>query len=284
MTPLRRRMADYMQLKHFSPRTIKTYLNQVSQFAKYLGKSPEEATLEDVATYLLHLSRERSLSQSFINAAYSAIRLLLEEILGQVWDRRLLPRARKEKSLPRVLSPEDALRIINSLSNVKHRMVLSLLYATGVRMSEALNLRLNDVDSKRMVLVIQQGKGNKDRYVPLSPSLLEALRHYWRCYQPKVFLFEGAVKGQPLSSRTVQKVFQMAKEKAGINTEASVHTLRHSYATHLLAAGVNLVAIKTFMGHSQLSTTARYLHVGQTQRDLPDLLSNSAPWPDAPKF
>ena len=277
MTPLRRRMYDYMQLKHFSHSTIKSYLSHVGQFARHIKKNPEDSSLEEVRDYLLYMVNEKGFSQAYINGTYSGLKILYEEVLGRYWDSHILPRSRKEKRLPGVLSPEEALKLVNAPSNLKHRTILQLIYGTGLRASEALRLRLEDVDSKRMVLRVQKGKGNKDRYVPITASLLEALRYYWRCYRPKVYLFESAQTGRALTLRTVQAVFQKAKGQIGINRAVSVHTLRHSYATHLLEAGVDLIAIKTFMGHGHLSTTARYLHIGQTHKNLPDLLSGITP-------
>lgn len=276
-------MLEYMQLKHYSASTIKAYISQVVLFSAYLGKSPAQASLGEVARYLLHLINDKGASQSYVNAAYSAIKVLLEGVLGREWDRSMLPRSRREKPLPAVLSAEEALSIVNAPQNLKHRTILRLLYATGLRVSEALRLRLSDVDSKRMVLIVHRGKGYKDRHVPLSQPLLDSLRDYWRQSRPKEYLFESRQASGALSQRSVQALFQRAKAKAGVARKASVHTLRHCYATHLLEAGVDVMAIKAFMGHGKLSTTARYLHVSRASYKLPDLIGPS-PSHDAPQF
>ncbi len=275
-------MLEYMQLKHYSPSTIKNYLSQVSHFARYLGKSPDSGSLEDVAAYLLHLNVERRLSQSQLNSAYSGIKMLFVGVLGREWDKRLLPRARREKRLPAVLSAVEALALVNTPRNLKHRTILRLLYACGLRVSEALALELGDVDSSRMVLVVRQGKGFKDRLVPLSETLLEFLREYYRAYRPKQYLFENSRSGGPLSQRSVQAVFQRAKIQTGVSKKVSVHTLRHCYATHLLEAGIDVMALKKFLGHTQLATTARYLHLSAPTTQVPDLLAAGPTQADEP--
>lgn len=282
MSPLRLRMLEYMQLKHYSPSTIKNYLNQVSRFARHLDKSPDLGSLEDVAAYLLHLNLERRLSQSQLNSAYSSIKVLFVQVLGREWDSRLLPRSRREKRLPAVLSAVEALALVNTPRNLKHRTILRLLYACGLRVSEALALQLSDVDSTRMVLIVRQGKGFKDRQVPLSESLLESLREYYRVFRPRKYLFESAQTGGALSQRSVQAVFQRAKVQTGVSRKVSVHTLRHCYATHLLEAGVDVMALKKFLGHTQLATTARYLHLSAPTQRVPDLLAGSPPEKDVP--
>jgi site-specific recombinase XerD len=273
MTPLRRRMLDYMRLKNYSSRTIRSYICYVKEFALYLGKSPELATVEEIQAYLLHLTVERGSSQSHLSGAYSGIKVLFTGVLGRDWDLNQLPRSRREKTLPAVLSAEQAHALISTPRNLKHRTILQLIYATGLRLSEAVCLELNDIDSSRMVIIVHRGKGNKDRYVPLSATLLGALRHYWRCYRPKRYLFENANTGAHLSARTVQVVFQRAKEELGLKGKISVHTLRHCYATHLLENGVNIASLRVFLGHTNLSTTNRYLHISATHGDVPDLLA-----------
>ncbi|MBX2929000.1 MAG: tyrosine-type recombinase/integrase [Saprospiraceae bacterium] len=173
------------------------------------------------------------MAQSFLNSAYSGIKVLLVQVLGREWDTRILPRARRVKLLPGVLSVSEALSIVNAPKNLKHRTILRLLYATGLRMGELLRLRVSDVDSKRMVLPVRQGKGFKDRQVPMSEVLLDSLRKYWIQFRPKEYLFESACTGGALSARTIQVIFQKAKCKAGVTRQAGVHTLRHCYAhTH----------------------------------------------------
>ena len=273
MTPLRHRMLDYMRLKNYSNRTIRSYICYVKHFAIYLGNSPDLATLEDIQDYLLYLKEECGSSQSHLNGAYSGIKVLLEGVLGRDWDAIQLPRSRREKKLPVVLSATQAQELVNAPGNLKHRTILQLIYATGLRLSETVCLELSDIDSQRMVIAVRRGKGRKDRYVPLSVTLLEALRYYWRCYQPKKYLFENANTGAHLSTRTVQAVLKKAKEKLGMSGKVSVHTLRHCYATHMLESGVNIASLKFFLGHTNLSTTNRYLHISATHGEVPDLLA-----------
>jgi site-specific recombinase XerD len=267
-------MLEYMRLRHYSPRTIKSYLAQVAAFARHLDRSPDTATLEEVSAYLLHLE-ERGMSQSLLSNAYSGIKVLFVAVLDKAWDARILPRSRRERRLPAVLSAQEALALVNAPQNLKHRTILRLLYASGLRISEALALQISDVDSSRMALIVHGGKGFKDRQVPLSSSMLESLREYYRVCRPKAYLFESVQTGGPLSQRTVQAVFQRAKARAGVSHKASVHTLRHCYATHLLEAGVEVTELRRFLGHSNLATTARYLHLRTPNRQLPDLLADS---------
>jgi len=275
MTPLRQRMLDYMLLKNYSSVTIKNYISQIVLFTRYLGKNPELATLEEVGAYLLHLTTVRNLSQSQVSGAYSAIKMLLVNILGREWDGRMLPRARRQKRLPSILSVQEIQALISAPRNLKHRTILCLLYSTGLRVSEALALKIADIDSQRMVLIVHQGKGAKDRMIPLSVSLLASLRGYYAVFRPKIYLFENERKGGPLSQRTVQNIFEQAKSQVKLRRQASVHTLRHCYATHSLEAGLDVTVLKEFLGHTSLSTTARYLHVSAASGNAPDLLAEN---------
>lgn len=274
MTPLRQRLIDYLRQRNFTPSTIKSYVSAVKLFAIWLGRSPEHCDMEDVRRYHLHLI-ERKLSNSTITTAQSAIRTLFVEVLNREWDERLSPRPRKTRSLPPILSREEALAIVEAHENLKHKTMLRVLYATGLRVSELCALDVSDIDSARMVINVRQGKGFKDRYVPMGETLLANLREYWKTYRPKTALFENQTTGRPISVRTVQAVFEQAKEKAGIKKPASPHTLRHCFATHLLDEGADLFHIKAFLGHVGIDTTARYLHLSDRGAAMPDLLGTT---------
>lgn len=271
MTPLSQRLIDYLRQRNFSPRTIDSYAHAVKRFAIWLGRSLEHCDMEDVRRYHLHLI-ERKVSNSLIHVAQSAIKALFTGVLDKEWDPRLSPRPRKTRSLPPILSREEALAIVEAHENLKHKTMLRVLYATGLRLSELCALNVSDIDSARMVINVRQGKGFKDRCVPMSETLLANLREYWRAYRPKTALFENQITGRPISARTVQAVFEQAKEKAGIKKRATPHTLRHCFATHLLDEGADLFHIKAFLGHVGIGTTARYLHLSDRGAALPDLL------------
>lgn len=273
MTPLRRQMTDYLLQRNFSPKTIHSYIYAVKRFALWLGRSPEQCDMEDVRRYHLHLI-ERRLSNSTINIAQSAIKALFVGVLHREWDERFSPRPRRMRSLPPILSREEALAIVEAPDNLKHKTMLRLLYATGLRVSELCALKIADIDSARMVIHVRKGKGFKDRFVPMSETLLADLRAYWKAYRPKTALFENEDTAEALSVRTAQAVFAQAKKKAGIKKPASAHTLRHCFATHLLDAGADLFRIKAFMGHVGIGTTARYLHLSDRGAALPDLLGS----------
>lgn len=276
MTALRQRMLEYLRLKNFSPATQRSYINAVKLFAQYLGRSPDQADMEDVRRYLLHLI-DRKLSNSTINTAQSAIKALFVGVLLREWDPRFSPRPRKMRSLPPILSVAEAQAIVEAPDNLKHKTMLRVLYATGLRVSELCALKVTDIDSARMVVNVRRGKGFKDRCVPLSPTLLTDLRQYWLQYKPQNALFENENSHEALSVRTVQHVFTMAKKKAEVKKYASAHTLRHCFATHLLDAGTDLFHIKAFMGHTGIGTTARYLHLTDRAADTHDLLGANRP-------
>lgn len=285
MTPLRKRMLEYMQLKHYSPSTIKNYVNIVAAYARHIGKNPELSDWEEVRSYLLHLVNDRHCSVSHLSQANSAFKVFFVCVLGWPEAGHQVPRPRKVRILPSVMSVDEVQRLIRSLPNIKHRTLLQVLYGTGLRVSEVVALRVADIDSGRGLLAIRQAKGFKDRYVPLSPTLLDALREYWRIYRPVAFLFESSMTGGPLSIRTAQAIFQNAKAAAGITKKVSAHTLRHSYATHLLEAGADLLSIKQQLGHRNISTTTVYLHLREDRQQTPDLLKDfDLSYSNAPGF
>ncbi len=271
MSELRTKMQDYMELRGLSPKTISSYIQSVAKFCEYYGKKPDELNSEHIMDYLLYLQREKHLSSGSINQAYSGLKILYTQVLKRTWD-NTIPRSKRIKRLPRVLSRSEVNAILEAKDNIKHRVILKLLYSTGMRVSELSNLKIGDIDSKRMLIRINQGKGNKDRQTILSKFILEELREYYLIYKPKSWLFEGNLWSK-YSIKSIQNVFNQAKKKAGITSKCSCHTLRHSFATHLLEQGVDIFKIKELLGHSSLQSTMVYLHVSSSHiQDIEDPL------------
>ena len=261
MTPLRRRMIEDLRLRNRAPRTIQTYVDRVADFARHFGTSPEHLGPEQIRAYLLHLVQQRRVSWSYFNQARSALRFLYRVTLGRPWVDDRVVCAKVPRKLPVVLSPDEVAQFFAAVANLKHRAILMTAYAAGLRLSEVVALRVADIDSRRMVLRVHQGKGQKDREVMLSPRLLAVLRHYWQVVRPSDFLFPGNRPDRPISPRTVQKICDAALTASGLKKRVSPHTLRHSFATHLLESGTDIRTIQVLLGHKQLSTTARYTHV-----------------------
>jgi integrase/recombinase XerD len=272
VTPLRQRFCDDLRLRNYSPRTIETYVAGVVRFAKHFGRSPDQLGAEDIRNFQLELLR-RQASWSLFNQTVCALRLFYRITLQQPDMVTMIPFGKKPKYLPCVLSPEEVLCFIDAAWLDRDRTLLRTIYACGLRIGEVLELRVGDIDSPRMVILIRQGKGGKDRLVPMSARLLEELRNYWRQYRAKDWLFPGGVSGERLSASYVQRTCQQLVVRAGLSKKATPHTLRHSFATHMLEAGVDLVTLQTILGHSSLNTTLRYLHIGTRRfQQLPSLL------------
>lgn len=261
MTPLRRRMIEDMTLRNFTDETIHAYVSSVASFARYFHTSPDRLGLEHLRTYLLHLTQERHLSVSYCNRTRCALRFFYQVTLGQNLSLDTLGRVKQPRKLPIVLSAEEVTRFLTAVTNIKHRTILMTAYATGLRVSEVTRLRISDIDSQRMVIRVAEGKGRKDRYVMLSPSLLLILRQYWKTVRPGDYLFPGAWPARPISADSVQDACRLARRRAGIGKPITVRTLRHSFASHLLEAGTDLRTIQVLLGHRSISTTARYVHV-----------------------
>jgi len=261
MTTLRRQMLLDLQARNYPPSTQKLYVNHVARFALHFGRSPAELSQKEVRAYLHHLVEDTDLSWSYFNQTVCALRFLYRVTLGRPWMIEHLPFPRKEKRLPTVLSQAEVVRFFEAVSHPKHRALLRTAYAAGLRVSELVALRLRDVDSQRMVIHVHQAKGRKDRLVTLSPVLLEELRAYARGGRSPEWLFPGRDPARPLTTRSVQRACQRASEAAGLGKRVTVHTLRHSYATHLLEAGTDLRVVQTLLGHASLQTTALYTHV-----------------------
>jgi integrase/recombinase XerD len=268
MTPLRQRMLDDLRRRNYSPDTIRGYIRAVQQFAEYFGRSPEQMGAEELRRYQIHLLHERKLALGTVENCISALRFLYRKTLKRrdlAFDD--LPFPKQPRTLPTVLSQDEVTRLIEAAPNRMHRMLLMLLYATGMRRTEASLLKVSDIDSQRMVIHIQRGKGLRDRDVPLTPRLLEALRDYWRWKKPRVYLFPSRVGDRnverPISGKTVWSACRAAAIRADIPKKLHPHTLRHCFATHLLEGGADLRTIQLLMGHERLEDTTIYLHLSQ---------------------
>ncbi len=268
MTPLRQRMLDDLRRRNYSPDTIRGYIRAVQQFAEYFHRSPEQMGGEELRRYQLYLLHERKFALGTVENNISALRFLYKKTLKRrdlAFDD--LPFPKQPRTLPTVLSQDEVTRLIEAAPNRMHRMLLMLLYATGMRRTEASLLKVSDIDSQRMVIHIHRGKGMRDRDVPLTPKLLEALREYWRWKKPRVYLFPSKRSApgveQPISDKTVWNLCRAAATRAGIHKKLGPHTLRHCFATHLLEAGADLRTIQLLMGHERLEDTTIYLHLSQ---------------------
>ncbi len=264
MTPLRQRMLEDMGIRNLAKNTQKSYVQQIAGFANYFGRSPEELGPEQVRDYQLYLLQTRKLAPSSIGLAAGALRFLYKVTLKRGWAVDEIPMPKRPFKLPVILSPEEVMHFLESISNHKHRTLLTASYAAGLRVSEATHLKVADIDSERMMLRVDQGKGNKDRYVMLSPRLLDILRLYWKAARPTHWLFPGDIPGQPISRHAVGQVCQKAQRASGIGKPITPHSLRHAFATHLLESGTDLRTIQLLLGHRSLATTSRYLKVANT--------------------
>ena len=264
MTPLRKRYTEDLQLRNYSPKTQSLYISRVAQFSRYFKTSPEHLGPEHIRTYQHHLAHEKRVSWSAFNQTVCALRFLYRITLGKDWAITHIPFPRRETKLPVVLGRSEVASFLHSVRNLKHRTVFMTIYATGLRISEVLNLQIPDIDSKRMMIHVRQGKGHQDRYVMLSSRLLTVLREYYKAFRPKTWLFPGETPDQHLSVRTVQAICRKVRRKLGDWGKITAHCLRHSFATHLLEAGTDIRTIQMLLGHGSLRTTARYTHVSES--------------------
>jgi integrase/recombinase XerD len=266
MTPLRERMTQDMQVRNFALNTQMSYVQQVSLFARHFNKSPEALGPEDIRAYQVYLTNERKLAPGSILIAVAALRFLYKVSLRKDWTLEdVIPAPKKPQKLPVVLSPEEVLQFLDCVSGVKHRAILTTCYAAGLRISEAVRLTISDIDSARMVIRVDQGKGQKDRYVMLSPKLLEILRDWWRVKKPKQWLFPGDIPGRHISTDAVEQACQKACRRCPIPKPTTPHSLRHAFAVHLLESGTDVRTIQLLLGHRSLATTARYLRIATTK-------------------
>ncbi len=261
MTPLRKKTTDYLLYRGYASATIRSYIDHISQFAQHHNCCPSQLDLEAVRLYLIYLVVERKYTQSSVNGAYSAIKILFEKVLNKGWDSNKIPRSRRLKTLPNVLSEQEVNRLFEVTTNTKHKSILMMLYSGGLRISELVQLKISDIDSQRMLIRVDQGKGGKDRYTLLSQKMLIQLRIYYRRYQPSDYLFNGMIASHPIGISTVSKIFNQAKTKSGLQKPASPHTLRHCFATHLIESGVSVTKVQLLLGHTDVRTTSHYLHL-----------------------
>lgn len=266
MTRLRQRMIEDMKVRNLAPLTQQTYVLQVSMFARHFGRSPETLGPEEIRTYQVYLATEKGLSPTSIAIAVAALRFLYNETLHKHWNiAEVIPTPKIPTKLPVVLSPEEVLQFLESVPHIRPRTILTTCYATGLRISEAVHLRPRDIDSQRMVIRVEQGKGQKDRYVMLSARLLETLRHWWRTTRPQGWLFPGRNADQPITRHAVEKATQVAHRRSGISKPITPHSLRHAFAVHMLENGTDVRTIQLLLGHRSLSTTANYLRIAITK-------------------
>jgi integrase/recombinase XerD len=266
MTPLRQRFIEDMQLRGLAPTTQRSYIHYAVEFAKYYGASPEHLDLEAIRQYELYLLHERKMSPESINTFVSAIQFLYLETLEMPWGKECFPRVRVAAKLPIVLSPEEVELFFRHVGCLKHRAALMLCYGAGLRIWEAVKIRGGDIDSKRMLIRVEEGKGRKDRYVMLSPRLLAVLRAYYRVSPcrvapPNDYLFGSWREGRPMTCGALSVACRYAAKNSGIPKRITAHTLRHSFATHLLENGADTRVIQVLPGHSRIDTTARYTRV-----------------------
>ncbi len=261
MSKLRQLMLRELQLRHYSKRTIESYISSLVAISKYYNQSPSNLTTDQIKDYLLYLIEHKHASRAMVNQSISALKLLWTSVLGRTWEDMNIKRPKCSHELPIVFSKDEVAKLLSKTRNLKHRTCLSLGYSAGLRVSEVCNLRLSDIDRTRMQIRVFHGKGSKTRYVPLAQNLLGLLDEYIHFYEPQNFFFEGRTKGKAISTETIGVIIRRSLRCAGIEKKASFHTLRHSYATHLLEQGVNLKAIQQLLGHSSLRSTSIYLHV-----------------------
>ena len=266
MTPLRKRMMEELQLRNYADFTIERYLDAVRGFAKFTGKSPDQLGPEQIREYLLYLVKDRKASPSTVQVHRAALKFLFVRTLNQPWFDERVARTRKRPRIPTVLSAEEITRILDHTANLKHWTMIATFYATGLRCSELRTLKVDDIDSKRMVIHVREGKGRVPRDIGLSPALLERLRVYWRWCKPKDWLFPSGMRpDQPMERKTIRMACNAAGRRAGINKPTHPHVYRHSCATHMLEAGADLRTIQVLLGHADIQTTAGYLRVSTTR-------------------
>jgi len=267
MTRLRKMMLEELQRRNYSEITTRKYLQYVTAFARHFGKSPDQLGPNELRSYQAYLLQERKVTPGTAVNCVAALRFFFVKTLKRHQFREFLPYPKDRRRLPTVLSPEEVSRLINAAGTLFRRTLLMTLYGTGMRRSELAHLKVGDIDSQRMIIRVVAGKGGKDRDLPLSPTLLETLREYWRWRKPKLYMFPTRTRGlpmeEPISDKTVWIACSEAARRAGINKRVTPHTLRHSWATHLLEAGTDLRTIQVLLGHGDLETTAQYLHLSR---------------------
>jgi len=283
MTSLRQRMLEDMQVRNLSPQTQRTYLEQITRFARHFRRSPAGLGPEEIRAYQLHLRNDRHLVVTSIHVAVAALRFLYRVTLKKAWViEDVIPAPRVPRRLPVVFSPEEVARFLDSLPGLQYRALLATCYGAGLRISEVLHLRSADIDSRRMVIRVSQGKGQKDRYVMLSPKLLALLRAWWRVARPHPWLFPSPVSTRPLTRTAVERACQRARRRARCSKPVTPHALPHAFAVHLLEAGTDLRTIQLLLGHRSLATTAKYLHIATLKVCATTSPLDALPWSPPP--
>jgi integrase/recombinase XerD len=267
VTRLRKLMLDELQRRNYAQNTVRSYIKAVEDFARYFGKPPERLGPEHIREYQVHLFRDRKLAASTVEGRAAALRFLFVKTLRRPYLPDQIPFPKRGRRLPIVLSPEEVALLIDSARNLMHRAILMTLYATGLRRAELCRLKVADIDSDRMMIHVREGKGGRDRDVLLSPKLLETLREYWRWMKPNTWLFPGMINNWradvPIDTKVVWEAVRQARMRAGIQKRVTPHTLRHSFATHMLEAGADLRTIQVLLGHAKLADTTVYLHLSR---------------------
>ena len=264
-------MKEDMQLRRLSPRTQQTYLSHVTRFARHFNRLPDKLGEKEVKEYLLYLINGKHVSYSILAQTYSALKFIYETTLKRSWEVERIPYPKTPKKLPVVLDKTEIAAFLSAPCSLKYRTIFMMTYSAGLRISEVIHLRRDDVDAARMTVRVRQGKGSRDRYSLLSKVALKELTRYLDHYQPHIWLFPGKNPDAPISPTSVQKVFQITRGRAGITKFATVHTLRHSFATHLLEGGCDLHRVQRLLGHKSPVTTTVYLHL--SRKDLVDVIS-----------
>jgi integrase/recombinase XerD len=263
MGALRKQMDGDLVVRGMSVRTREAYLGAVAGLAKYYARRPDQISAPEVQNYLLHLVEERKLAWSSCNIVAQGLKFFYRVTLKRSETQFDIPRARQPQKLPRILSREEIVALIENTANLKHRAILMTAYGAGLRLNEICHLKVTDIDSDRMMIRVEQGKGAKDRYTLLSPRLLKELRRYWVAHRPKEWLFTRKNPARPIGEETVHRIYHAAKARAGIVKQGGIHSLRHAFATHLLEAGVDIHTIQRLLGHGHISTTLRYFHLAR---------------------
>lgn len=263
MGTLRDRMHHDMVVRGLAERTRESYVAAVVGLTKFYRQSPDRLSQREVEAYLVHLAEERKLAWNTRSLITNGLRFFYHTTLGRKQMDFAIPRPKAPAQLPEILSREEVARILSRPTNPKHRVLLMTAYAAGLRVSELVRLRVGDLDSDRMTIRVEQGKGGRDRYTLLSPRLLEQLRAYWRVARPRPWIFPSQRGNQPISISCAQRVYERAKREAGVHKRGGIHALRHAFATHLLESGTDLHAIQRLLGHQHLGTTTRYFHLAQ---------------------
>ena len=265
MTPLRQRMIEDLRVRNYSPKTVRNYVAHVAAFARYFGKSPDQLGPAHIRGFQVYMIEEKKISWSSFNIAVCALRFFYRVTLKKDWMIEHLPYSKVPKTLPVVLSKDEVTRLFAAMPNLNYRIILMAAYSAGLRISEVARLRVEDIDRERMLIRVRQGKGQKDRYVPLSVTLLDVLGGCAKLAQPQDWLFPGWRAGQYISTRTVGRACTAAAKAAGLQKRVSMHTLRHCFATHLLESGIDIRTIQKLLGHAHLGTTTRYTHVTEAK-------------------